>query len=407
MEEAILNKYVNSGGIIDQTDLLTQAEKNKMYTSVLNQGKGDDGKIYGYAYQISPGAFYYRTDIAQAVWPSYTLEEIDEMIGESWDSLLDMAAQLKAASNKTIPLYPGTAASGVNSKVTPQSGITLVPGYDSMSRIFFSQIQSPWVVNNKLVINDNIAGGPDRTVTPNLFETAKYLVDNGYCNNNISTAENYLYDTPGFANSVSVNNNFGFFLPSWGIMTTIQPQVVINNKGNTQVPNTVGVWRCARSPIDFAYGGTWLGIPKKAKNIELAKKFAYYVATNDAFKRDYALNTMNFVNSPSIMQELANELPLYYADGVTPNPYVQKNEDNSTGFVLLGGQNHYKVLLDVAQTFQGNKLSRFDAVCNNEAIVWSGKYAFGADGTSGTNGLNVAIANMKAKILSQSPGLQS
>jgi hypothetical protein len=112
---------------------------------------------------------------------------------------------------------------------------------------------------------------------------------------------------------------------------------------------------------------------------------------------------MNFVNSPSIMAELARELPLTYGNG-EPNKYVMENADGSTGFTILNGQNHYALLTEVAASFSGNKLSTFDAVCNNAAIVWANYFA---EKSNGATSIDNAIANMKSSIVSQSPGLKT
>ena len=85
---------------------------------------------------------------------------------------------------------------------------------------------------------------------------------------------------------------FAYFLPPWGLKFVI--------KNNVQ--STSGDWGVITGPAPFSWGGAWLVIPKKARNIQGAKDFIKFLTHDNESLYNWYLQSGDFVNTKKINQ---------------------------------------------------------------------------------------------------------
>ena len=66
IEEKYIRKYADAEGMFEPLDDML-AEDNGMYEYTLDAARNADGNIIAYAWQATPGALYYRTDMAEEI----------------------------------------------------------------------------------------------------------------------------------------------------------------------------------------------------------------------------------------------------------------------------------------------------------------------------------------------------
>jgi hypothetical protein len=186
---------------------------------------------------------------------------------------------------------------------------------------FLGLRKDPWVVNGKLVIDP---------VMDQYLELCKTLHDNRYEGRVGQWSEGWfagmkgdLKDETGKAVEV-----FSYFLPTWGLHYVLK-----SNAGNT-----AGDWAMIPGPAPYRWGGTWVGAYKGTKNVAAAKEFIRYVTTDDAFLKQYALDSGDMVSNMKVV----DEIKATYSE-----PF-------------LGGQNHYAEFAEMAKTVDGRLVQGTD-----------------------------------------------
>ena len=186
-------------------------------------------------------------------------------------------------------------------------------------KVFLSAREKPWVVNGTLQMEDVMFGGNEKD---NCFDVVRSLQVNGYTHEATDRG-------PRWVSDIDSDNTLGYFCSSWGLNFDLMPNA----------KKSGGDWQMCKAPVDYFKGGTWLAIPKGAQKVEQAKEFIKYLTTDKTFLKERGKATGDFMNSKSVMQELI--------------------QDYSCEF--LGGQNHLKLLYEVASKINGELISPYDA----------------------------------------------
>ena len=130
-------KYVNTDVVIPVTDLgIGEDELANQYQYTKDIVTDENGKLKGVSWQGCPGVLIYNRDIAKEVLGSDDPEEVQKAVAD-WDTFNETAAKLKEAGYKIT--------STVN---------------DSY-RTFSNNVTSPWVVDGKINVDDNIKAWVD------------------------------------------------------------------------------------------------------------------------------------------------------------------------------------------------------------------------------------------------------
>lgn len=187
-------------------------------------------------------------------------------------------------------------------------------------KVFLSARQKSWVENNKLQMEEVMFGGGE--IEYNCFDVVRELQQEGYTHEATDRG-------PRWVSDIDSDNTLGYFCSSWGLNFDLMPNAKTSN----------GDWQMCKAPVDYFKGGTWLSIPKGATRETQAKEFIKYITTDKDFLTKRGKTTGDFMNSKTVMEELI--------------------KDYSCEF--LGGQNHLKILYEVAEKINGKLISPYDA----------------------------------------------
>lgn len=240
-----------------------------LWDYVVDVGTDSEGTVKALSWQASPGGLIYRTDMAEQYLGVTSSEEMSELIN-SQEKMLQAAETLK------------------------QNGIAMFVSWEDLLNMEFSNRDTAWVEDGKLVFSENMQ---------NFMDTAKEIYDQDYT---LNTAP---WDGEWIA-AVNQDTAFSYVLPTWGYQYVV--------KANADATN--GKWGLAETPNPYVKGGTWLGVYKDSEKKEDAWKFMEYVTCNPDVQTEYAKEYGEYMSVKSADEALAQE----------------------EGDAVLGGQNMYE-----------------------------------------------------------------
>lgn len=301
LEAAVIADFTSKTADEAVLQPLDDIQTGDMYAYTKSVATSTDGKVLGLSWQATPGGFFYKEDIAAKLGIN-SIREMEAQIS-TWDGYLALAERAKNYSEYEIAIC--------SSIIDPV-------------KVFLSSRENPWVVDRYLQTESVMFGGSEGH---NCFDLVRELQQKGYTHETADRGSGWVAD-------IDSNNTLGYFCSSWGLNFDLMP------KANT----SFGKWKMCKAPVDYFNGGTWLAIPKGAKNAAKAHDFIKYITTDKDFLKDRGKKTGDFMNSKSVMQEI------------------------SIGYQceFLGGQNHLSTLLGVADNINGELISPYDATINGE-----------------------------------------
>ena len=208
--------------------------------------------------------------------------------------------------------------------------VKLIAGKHELMRIALANRQRPWVENNKIIIDP---------VMKENFDLTLELIEK-----NIS-GDLWQWSAE-WGNSMGNGKVFGFVLPTWGL------GIISGN-----APDTKGDWALVKAPAPYFWGGTWVSMYKGSNNKELSWEFIKFITTNEEFLEKYAKSTGDFVNNKNIQKKLADS----------------SEESNE----FLGGQNPYKIYVDMVDNIDFSNTTEYDDTCNELWIECLSEYLDG------------------------------
>jgi len=297
LESAFVRKYVESGLLLDITDIYEGA-KSKLLAYPVEVGSFE-GKVYGMSWQACPGALFYRRSLAKKYLGTDDPKVVQTYFN-SFQKFLDTAKLLKDKSN---------------------GACVVVSSLGDLRNSFLSARTQSWIVNGKLVIDPAMEQYMDicKTLHDNKWEGRVGQWSEGW----FAGMRSELKDENGKAVEV-----FSYFLPTWGLHYVLK----------TNAPGTSGDWAMVAGPSSYRWGGTWVGAYKGTKNVDTVKEFIKYVTTDDGFLEAWAKDTGDVVSNLNVINKIKDT----YTE-----PY-------------LGGQNHYAEFADMAKNVNGRLLQGSD-----------------------------------------------
>jgi len=297
LESAFVRKYVESGLLLDITDIYN-ANKNKLLAYPVEIGTYN-GKVYAMSWQAFPGAMFYRRSLAKKYLGTDDPKVVQTYF-TNFNKFLETAKLLKTKSNGSC---------------------VVVSSIGDLRNPFLSARKSPWLVNGKIVIDPAMEQYMDicKTLHDNKMEGGVGQWSEGW----FAGMRGELKDETGKYLEV-----FSYFLPTWGLDYVLK----------TDAPNTAGDWAIIKGPLAYHWGGTWIGAYKGTKNIDAVKEFIRYVTTDDAFLEAWAKENGDMVSSVNVINKIKNN----YSE-----PY-------------LSGQNHYAEFAEMAKNVNGKLFQGFD-----------------------------------------------
>lgn len=334
LENQYILKYIDSGKLMNLglEGLNLQATAEKELISYVNDIAIDDEGIQrALSMQATPGAFFYRRNIAKEVLGTDNPDEVQKRL-ESFDDFMDLAEELKnyKIGEDDYPDY--RILSGLADIVYP----------------LYSSRENGWINGDTLYV-DKIMYNSTNDGEKDYFDYARMLQEG----NKAGTEQDmYINETTpwseGWFADMSGERVFGYFLPTWGLHYLLK----------LNAPETSGDWAICEGPQAFFNGGTWLGVNESTEMTEAAKDFIEFYAFNEDFAKDWANDTGDFVSNISVVEEI---------------------KDNFTE-EFLGGQNHYEIFANLVGDINSKTLSPYDSTINPYFETAMISYATQAEG---------------------------
>ena len=250
-----------------------------------------NGNMKGVSWQACPGAMIYRRDVAKEVFGTDEPSEIQELF-KDWDSFMAAGEKLKAA------------------------GYQLTASANDTYRVFSNNVNSKWVIDGKINIDDNIAKWVD---------LSKQMVDLGYTGTYDMWSDDW---SKGFTYA---GNTFCYFGPAWFIDFTL---------GGHELD---GQWGLTVGPQSFYWGGTWICGATGSDNTALIKDIIEKLTCDKDIMMDIVKEDNDFVNNQQAMEEMA--------------------KDETYTNAILGGQNPLGIFCEGVKTIDLKNVSPYDLGC--------------------------------------------
>lgn len=315
MDASFVRQYVESDFVMDLSDLLSKAKELGAYQFMLDAGTNAQGQTVAYSYQATPGAMFYRRSLAKEYLGTDDPAKVQAMVS-SMPKFLDVAKTIKEKSNGNTYMIASTG---------------------DLNNSYFSNRQKPWVVNNTLTVDP---------IIEEYWNTAKICRQEGYEAQATQWGEGWFAGMNDTLKDAQGNSKqiFCYMLPTWGLSYVLEPHA------KSDTTDTTGDWACIEGPMPYQWGGTWLAVPKKSENPELAKQFVEFVCMNEQTLEDWATGTYTNEYLKAIDPDIG-DLFQPAGDFVNSQKVVEKivdDFDQSESSKFLGGQNAYAMFAEIA-----------------------------------------------------------
>lgn len=304
-EPQMLPNFFEAGFFEDLSQYGAEDLKGTIADYVFDVGTDDDGVIRALSYQVTPGSFIYRRDLAKEVWGTDDPAEISKKFA-SYDSIIASAREAKDAGYRMFG--------------------------DAGNLRWFANKDGAWVVDGKLNVTQARLDYMDAAVAMYQEElvafspewsAAWYASMGGEIPLNAEwTAAEDLGSLEGNTTQV-----MAYVLPSWGAL------IVRDNAADLK-----GNFGLASGPCSFFGGGTFLGINTYSKNKEAAWDFIKF-CTADAETAQWWLETSE-------------------GDVVANVEVLEKNVDYTNP--SFGGQNTYTFYAEEAKAIDTSLITGYD-----------------------------------------------
>ena len=293
-------KYVGTDYTMPVADLgLTEDELANQYQYTKDVVTDSNGVLKGVSWQGCPGVMIYNREAAKETFGTDDPAEIQAKFAD-WDAFVASAAELK------------------------EKGYQAVSSVNDTYRVYSNNVTTPWVVDGKINLDDNIKKWVD---------DSKALVDAGYAGTHDLWSDDW---SKGFYPEGKV---FAYFGPAW----LIDFCMVADTEGSIA---NAGGWAATEGPQGFSWGGTWICGATGTDNPALVADIMRQLTTNEAIMTDIVKADNDFVNNKPAMEAMA--------------------QDETYGDAVLGGQNALAMFCAGADKIDLSNISAYDQGCNEE-----------------------------------------
>lgn len=232
VDVGFLGAFINAGGFVDLDTLGADKLKDSFAAYSLAQGKGADGKQYALPIDIGPGVLYYRRDLVEDL--GYKIEDISK----NWDTFINYGVEVK--NKKGVALLANAAdIANLVVNATVKEGEGLYFDKDGKSLLTSERFVKALTLARKVR-----ELGLDRNVT-------------------------------------SFTNEWYELLREGKAATQLSGAWLLGHLKNWIAPKSSGLWAVANLPdgIYGSWGGSFLAIPKQAKNPKESWRVIEYLVT--------------------------------------------------------------------------------------------------------------------------------
>ena len=291
-------KYVDTDYTMAVKDLgITDADLANQYQYTKDIVTDSKGVLKGVSWQGCPGVLFYNREAAKEVLGSDDPATVQEYV-KDWDTFNATAATMAA------------------------SGYSMVSSVNDTYRTYSNNVTTPWVVDGKINIDDNIQKWVD---------DSKALVDAGYTGTHALWSDDW---SKGFYPEGKV---FAYFGPAW----LVNFSMAADQEGSI---GNLGGWGATEGPQGFFWGGTWVCAATGTDNAELIKDIMLKLTCDETIMTGIVKADDDFVNNKPAMEAMA--------------------ADTSYSSAILGGQNPLAMYCAGVNTLDLSNLSKYDQGCN-------------------------------------------
>jgi len=332
-EQAFVLKYTQgdySSFAATYTDLGIEDVEGKITAAQLAKYAVDAGRrngdVVGLRFQETGSCTIYRRSIAKDVWGTDDPAEISKKVGPGWAKFTEAAAEVKAA------------------------GYAMVHGDEDLWQVARDGAAQGWITaDNKLYID------PAREA---YFDLAKTFYDNGYVVGDGAWNESWFAGMAG----ITEPPVFCYIGPAWLINYQINDNALEDNGGKS-----FGDWAVTDSPLNWAWGGTWV---MGNKDLEGAKKAAVAeiiewitLDTSDTGFQYYFANGTLYEGSKLFPDEAKK-----VTDGTNSKDAVASKvvmEKSVGDLAVVDGQNIFEYFLPAGQNAKSSHWHEYDRSIND------------------------------------------
>lgn len=317
-----IKRYAESDITAEVSSLGLDVSKDDYYPYTVEAAYNSEGDVKAVGWQADPGIFMYRRSMAKVYLGTDNPDEVQAMVSD-WGGFYSTAK-----------------------KIYEQSGgkTRMLAGQEDMMNPYLSEDNSPWVVNNNLVISNTKMSYVDYIGTM----AEEHLIYNAE-----QWSEAWL---KGISDTQSV---FGYF--SSGIC--MQYAIKKACGGSIKGEGSYGDWAVIPGPADYCWGGSWLAAYSGCKNKQEAGEFiALFTACTDdgdwlEQSVKYFRTTGEFAASSKVVLQIR---------------FDPQFEDS-----FIGGQNYYQQLSIAARDISMSNATVYDSDINGMFKTYMNEYVGG------------------------------
>ena len=293
-------KYVDTDFTMPVADLgITEEDLANQYQYTKDIVTDSNGVLKGVSWQGCPGILFYNRAAALEVLGTEDPAEVQEYV-KDWDTFNATAAKMAEA------------------------GYSMVSSVNDTYRVYSNNVTTPWVVDGKINIDENIM---------KWAEDSKVMADAGYAGTHELWSDDW---SKGF---YPEGNVFCYFGPAWFINFSM----AADTEGSIGYE---GGWGAATGPQGFFWGGTWICAAAGTDNPSLVKDIMLQLTTNEEIMTGIVKADDDFVNNKPAMEAMA--------------------ADETYSSKILGGMNPLSMYCEGAGSIDLSNLSAYDQACNEE-----------------------------------------
>ncbi len=367
----------------NDSDLDFDATKDDFQGYIWESGiDPEDGKLKSLSWQVTPGAIFFKTDMAEAVWGTETGFPVATDAGNYNKNVSDWVSTNKFSTlAELVSSSQEVKAFNANWRLFPN---------DDAIRFFAkgSDASSSWISNDKVsaaklteqeVYMETVKSMYGETIATSLTANVGEWSGEwfGGMGKDFSDAEGTVYQTMAYS------------LPTWGLFYVIAPNAeVVDANGDTcslpEAPTEAeqtafdacepkGNWGMASGPNSYYWGGTYLNIAKDSDQTDAAYDF---------------VSSMLF--DTERMEARAENGDVYSRKSV-----MEAVQVGFEGNDVLGGMNHYAAFLAEADKISFDKVTKYDRQLDTLFGKWVTAYK---KGESGADTLDAAFNSFYSEL---------
>ncbi len=317
-----IKRYAESDVTAEVSSLGLNVSEESYYPYTVEAAYNSGGAIKAVGWQADPGIFMYRRSMAKVYLGTDNPDDVQAMVSD-WDGFYSTAK-----------------------KIYEQSGgkTRILAGQEDMMNPYLSADNSPWVVNNNLVISNlkmSYVSYMGKMANEHLIYNAEQW------------SEAWL---KGISDTQSV---FGYF--SSGICMEYAIKKACG--GSIKGEGSYGDWAVIPGPANYCWGGSWLAAYSGSKHKQEAGEFiALFTACTDdddwlEQSVRYFRTTGEFAASSKVVSQIR---------------FDPQFEDS-----FIGGQNYYQQLSIVARDVSMSNMTVYDNDINGMFKTYMNEYAGG------------------------------